>query len=189
MGISFSCPLASPTDLENSLESVIVKSINFCDKDLKTPLRSISFKSLDSEPIVMQSDGSGNMLIEKSVSLKTKEMNQESPKSPLVDSSSSPKHEAAVRLQKVYKSFRTRRKLADCAVLIEQSWYVFSSLKRFSSYLKISHFPHSFSICYRWKLLDFAQIKHSSISFFDIEKHETAISRWSRARTRAAKVN
>ncbi|KAF3655235.1 putative protein MAK16 -like protein [Capsicum annuum] len=161
MGISFSCPLASPTDLENSLESVIVKSINFCDKDLKTPLRSISFKSLDSEPIVMQSDGSGNMLIEKSVSLKTKEMNQESPKSPLVDSSSSPKHEAAVRLQKVYKSFRTRRKLADCAVLIEQSW---------------------------WKLLDFAQIKHSSISFFDIEKHETAISRWSRARTRAAKV-
>ncbi|PHT59420.1 hypothetical protein CQW23_01783 [Capsicum baccatum] len=161
MGISFSCPLASPTDLENSLESVIVKSINFSDKDLKTPLRSISFKSLDSEPIVMQSDGSGNMLIEKSVSLKTKEMNQESPKSPLVDSSSSPKHEAAVRLQKVYKSFRTRRKLADCAVLIEQSW---------------------------WKLLDFAQIKHSSISFFDIEKHETAISRWSRARTRAAKV-
>ena len=42
---------------------------------------------------------------------------------------------------------------------------------------------------YRWKLLDFAELKRSSISFFDIEKHETAISRWSRARTRAAKVN
>ncbi|XP_015071573.1 IQ domain-containing protein IQM2-like isoform X1 [Solanum pennellii] len=172
MGISFTCPLASHTDLENSLESVIVKSINFGDNEHKTPLRSISFKIEDSEPIVMQSDGSGNMLIEKSVSLRTKEnvvaypssddmMNQQSTKSPLLDCSSSPKHEAAVKLQKVYKSFRTRRKLADCAVLIEQSW---------------------------WKLLDFAELKHSSISFFDLDKHETAISRWSRARTRAAKL-
>ncbi|CAA0825816.1 calmodulin-binding family protein [Striga hermonthica] len=73
----------------------------------------------------------------------------------------SPKHEAAVKLQKVYKSFRIRRKLADCAVVIEQSW---------------------------WKLLDFAELKHSSVSFFDVHKHETAVSRWSRARTRAAKV-
>ncbi|XP_060201047.1 IQ domain-containing protein IQM2-like [Lycium barbarum] len=166
MGISFSCPLASHIDLENSLESVIVKSINFGDNDEhKTPLRSISFKSQDSEPIVMQSDGSGNMLIEKSISLRTTKenvigMNEESPESPLAYSSS-PKDEAAVKLQKVYKSFRTRRKLADCAVLIEQSW---------------------------WKLLDFTELKHSSISFFDLEKHETAISRWSRARTRAAKV-
>ncbi|KAL1552928.1 IQ domain-containing protein iqm2 [Salvia divinorum] len=72
-----------------------------------------------------------------------------------------PKHEAAIKLQKVYKSFRTRRKLADCAVLIEQNW---------------------------WKLLDFAELKHSSISFFDLGRRETAISRWSRARTRAAKV-
>ncbi|KAK2454548.1 calmodulin-binding family protein [Trifolium repens] len=69
--------------------------------------------------------------------------------------------QAALRLQKVYKSFRTRRQLADCAVLAEQRW---------------------------WRALDFAELKHSSISFFDIEKHETAVSRWSRARTRAAKV-
>ena len=36
--------------------------------------------------------------------------------------------------------------------------------------------------------MDFAELKRSSISFFEIEKHETAVSRWSRARTKAAKV-
>ncbi|EEC66928.1 hypothetical protein OsI_33536 [Oryza sativa Indica Group] len=82
--------------------------------------------------------------------------------SPVIAGVASPKHQAAaVRLQKVYKSFRTRRQLADCAVLVEQSW---------------------------WKLLDFALLKRNSVSFFDIEKPETAISRWSRARMRAAKV-
>ena len=37
-------------------------------------------------------------------------------------------------------------------------------------------------------MLDFAELKRSSISFFDIERPESAFSRWSRARTRAAKV-
>ncbi|KAL2535159.1 calmodulin-binding family protein [Abeliophyllum distichum] len=72
------------------------------------------------------------------------------------------RHQAALKLQKTYKSFRTRRQLADCAVLVEQRW---------------------------WELLDFAELKRSSISFFDIERPETAISRWSRARTRAAKID
>ncbi|PKI71505.1 hypothetical protein CRG98_008022 [Punica granatum] len=42
--------------------------------------------------------------------------------------------------------------------------------------------------CYRWEVLDFVELNNSSVSFFDEAKHETAISRWSRARTRAAKV-
>lgn len=46
----------------------------------------------------------------------------------------------------------------------------------------------NFDLLCRWKLLDFAVLKCSSVSFFEIEKPETAVSRWSRARTRAAKV-
>ncbi|KAL4035120.1 hypothetical protein IC575_003795 [Cucumis melo] len=200
MGAFFSCPLAKYIDVENGLESITVKSISFGDDEVKTPVRSISFNSRDLEPMIMKSVGSGRMSLETSVSFKrrelekmvsmeagavpledkllvvagspkSKEMENQSPRSASHDhdgikmtmdlNPTNPKHMAAMKLQKVYKSFRTRRKLADCAVLVEQSW---------------------------WKLLDFAELKRSSISFFDIEKHETAISRWARARTRAAKV-
>ncbi|KAK6141828.1 hypothetical protein DH2020_024434 [Rehmannia glutinosa] len=133
MGVSCSCPLALHFDLEKDLESVIVNSIKLGDDKPNMPFQSIRFK-----------DTHKYMSLDSSIF-----------------DPNSPKHVAAIKLQKVYKSFRTRRKLADCAVLIEQSW---------------------------WKLLDFAQLKHSSISFFDLHKHETAVSRWSRARTRAAKV-
>uniref|UniRef100_A0A0E0KQP7 Uncharacterized protein n=1 Tax=Oryza punctata TaxID=4537 RepID=A0A0E0KQP7_ORYPU len=64
----------------------------------------------------------------------------------------SPKHETtAVKLQKTRAS--GRRQLADCAMLVEQSW---------------------------WKLLDFTILKRSSVSFFDIEKQETIVSRLGR---------
>ncbi|KAF5473998.1 hypothetical protein F2P56_005941 [Juglans regia] len=198
MGMSF-CPFSDPDDVDSRFEAILLRSISFGGEDVRNPLRSVSFNGRDSEPTMIKSYGLRKMVFEgslsferrgletmfssrtpsaemenrvfgKSVSSNTKDVGDQLPRS---DSLSEEKHQspltdpkkhrcqAALKLQKVYKSFRTRRQLADCAVLVEQRW---------------------------WKLLDFAELKRSSISFFDIEKPETASSRWSRARTRAAKV-
>lgn len=144
MGISSSCPFAEYIDLGNNLESILIKSISFGDEE-KTSMRSVSFTSRDSEPKVIEgrdlenlssletrSLETGNDMGVASISPKSEEFDNQSlslyndlgrfRNLPVLDPTN-PKHAAALKLQKVYKSFRTRRKLADCAVLVEQSWY------------------------------------------------------------------
>ncbi|KAL6641204.1 hypothetical protein ACP70R_019385 [Stipagrostis hirtigluma subsp. patula] len=161
-------------DMEATVESPSALSPSLGSSKLITE-GSLSFKrrEADAEPVQMET------MLSRSSPKPDNEGDNMNPSAPTIGLSrfrptgdcppdspavgvSSPRHQAAaVRLQKVYKSFRTRRQLADCAVLVEQQW---------------------------WKLLDFALLKRNSVSFFDVEKPETAVSKWSRATVKAAKV-
>lgn len=67
MGVSLSCPFAKCNNVEDGLDSIIAKSINFAYDEIKTsPVRSASFTNEDDlEPTILKSNGSKeNMTIE-----------------------------------------------------------------------------------------------------------------------------
>lgn len=137
-------PLRTLSFKSTNRETTPLRSISFKGIDLATTtIGAISFKGRELEAGSMRLDSSKERAFEASS----------------VGSGSFKEEAAAVKLQKVYKSYRTRRNLADCAVLVEELW---------------------------WQAIDFVTLKRSTVSFFD--KPETAISRWSRARIKAAKV-
>lgn len=96
----------------------VMKSITFSRRDF----HSTAFEVFLPERFLLE----GSVKSETRISIrspKSSPLKMRSLESSLNMSTECPKHQAAVKLQKVYKGFQTRRRLADCAVLIEQRWY------------------------------------------------------------------
>ncbi|KAJ6300509.1 hypothetical protein OIU76_021326 [Salix suchowensis] len=69
---------------------------------------------------------------------------------------------AVVRVQQLYRGYRTRRRLADSAVIAQELW---------------------------WQAIYHADLNENTVSFFKNPKSESAASRWKRVGSHASKVS
>nr|POE48220.1 iq domain-containing protein iqm2 [Quercus suber] len=173
--IAFSSPLADLDDLFSSYEAILVRSVSSVVRNI---LRSVGFNIRDSDSTKLKSYGSRKMILEGSLSFKGRELET-------VFSFKTPTAEMENDVFGRCVSSKTR----DVDDQLAKSDNI--SEKNHQSPLlepKNNRNKAALNLQKVWKLLDFAELKRSSISFFDIGKPEIAVSRWSRARTRAAKV-
>lgn len=140
MGASFSFSVSNLNSLDSQIESYLVRTISFGGEGVKKKKAKRPTSLDDSGPSMLKSsvsfNGSGSEFktkkpllsrnVVRSYSHGSREFSLKSPSPGTISmpplNTRDQRNQAAVKVQKTYKSFRTRRQLADCAVLVEQRW-------------------------------------------------------------------